>query len=108
VAKKAAENLFNIREIEACYRRLQRQHLARDGVESPRFIKWFHRARMAAEYYARGGMEYLRDRNLPTLDLSSLPRAWKRTPIRGFDTLAKDAHALNWVVFQGKHFVPGR
>lgn len=104
LAKKKAENLLDIRKIEQHYKGLQQEYLSRKGVDSPRFKKWFQRSRKATEYYARGGLEYLRDRDVRDLDLSTLPPATPRIPIRDFEALTKDAHELNWIVFQGKHF----
>lgn len=69
-----------------------------------RFSKYFARTSKFTEYYARGGKEYVRDRNAQNIDLSELPKKWNRFRFDDITQLSKRAHALNWMVFRGKKY----
>ena len=85
------------------------QERFREGTEAGKeeFNKYFARTRSFANYYARGGLGWMRERDLARVDFSTLPRTVKRYPISTFEDLSKKAHELNWIVFQGKHYVHG-
>jgi hypothetical protein len=87
------------------YAALQQQF--REGSEAARteFKKYFDRTRKFTTYYARGGLGWMRERDIARVDFSTLRRTVKHYPIRTFEELSQKAHDLNWVVFQGKHFV---
>lgn len=102
--KKLLENIFNLAEIRDRYVQLQRDNLSGSGSCAAQFKKWYKRASTFAQYYARGGQGYMRDRNLVDLDFSHLRSTWDAVPTRSFQQLSEYAHELNRVVFRGKQW----
>lgn len=66
--------------------------------------KWWNRVCVYSEYYARGGTDIIRDSLVDSLDLSKFPHPAPKYRFLNIDTLRSDAHKMNWIVRQGKHY----
>jgi len=98
------ENIFDLSQKRDRYVALREGLFTNSPEGLKHFSKYFAKVDEFASYYARGGTEYLRDKDYGHFDYSGLRRIPKRTTFKSFEDLSQKAHALNWILIRGKHY----
>lgn len=96
--------MFDSREKRDRYVAYRNRFMVGTADGSKVFKKYFDRVYQFASYYARGGTEYLRDRDLDHINYSGLKPIPRMTTFSSFEDLSRKAHELNWILIRGKHF----
>lgn len=104
MSKAETDNVFDSKEKRDLYIALRARYLAGSADGSKVFDKYFARVDKCASYYARGGLEYLRDRDVAGLRFSNLRLVPAMTHFTDFEDLSQKAHTLNWILIRGKHY----
>lgn len=84
------------------YHRLMAAFMVPDQELLERIHKWFDRCYKYMEWYARGGLGYIRDSQFRSLKFEDLPHPLRTHRLGSYDEVKSQARALNWNLKQGK------
>jgi hypothetical protein len=99
---KRLENLYTVALIQDRYRELLNQMMRPDPAHLVRIRKWFSLSQKYVQYFARGGAEFLREADMRSFSIASLPRLPMRTYQLDASHLFDLAHEMNWKLIRGK------
>lgn len=103
-SKCQLEDSTSYEEMRNTYKILVRKAMKNDVEMINKCNKWFDLSLKFAEYYARGGSEIIREHEMRSLDLSSMPSPTSRYRFKNIIQLLKDSHDANWILIRGKHY----
>lgn len=100
--KSRLQNLLDLAVIRQRYGEIIASLMAPDDELLGRIGKWFNLSRKYIEYYARGGIDFLREASMRALDLQAVGQAPHSRLIGSVASESTQAHELNWLLLQGK------
>jgi len=100
--KYRTDGLFDLGAMIEVYHRQMAAFIGPNQELLGRVHKWFDRCYKYMEWYARGGLGYIRDSQFRLLEFDELPRPLRTSRLGSYEEVKSQARALNWDLKQGK------
>lgn len=102
--KKDLMDLLSIKQIQEKHLQLVDIMMSGSLEAKSRCEKWFSRSLKYTKYYACGGLDVVRAREMEHLDLDSLGPSVARARFSSFEEMTNEAHDANWIAICGKRY----
>ncbi len=103
-SKDKIQNLLQMSEIAKKYIELMEDFMDGTDWAVAKCQKWFNLSLKYVEYYSRGGVNIVKDRDMRVMDLSKMNRLTPRPKFRSRDEAMRATHEANFILLRGKHY----